>query len=73
MEREIQFESHGNVLAGSVKFPRGEGPWPGVVTLQGSGATERDNFGYIPASWEIFLGAGVAVLSYDKPGVGGSS
>jgi uncharacterized protein len=71
--RNVSFEHRGDILQGTLLYPRGEGPWPCVITLQGSGDTARDNFGYFPPIWSIFLNAGIAVFAYDKPGVGGSS
>jgi uncharacterized protein len=71
--RDVSFEHDRNVLQGTLFYPDGEEPWPGVVTLQGSGDTTRDNFEYFPAIWRIFLDAGIAVFAYDKPGVGESS
>jgi uncharacterized protein len=71
--RDLSFEHGRNLLKGTLLYPDGEGPWPGVITLQGSGDTARDNFEYFPAIWEIFLAAGIAVFAYDKPGVGESS
>ena len=41
--------------------------------LHGSGDSDRDGNGYFPPVREHFLRRGIAVLCYDKPGVGGSS
>jgi pimeloyl-ACP methyl ester carboxylesterase len=41
--------------------------------LQGSGRADRDSGGYFPPIRDAFLGRGIAVYSFDKPGVGGSS
>jgi uncharacterized protein len=44
-----------------------------VVMLQGSGPTDRDNGGYFLPIREHFLRHDLAVLGYDKPGIGGST
>ncbi|MES2130077.1 MAG: alpha/beta fold hydrolase [Pseudomonadota bacterium] len=74
---DIQFASAALQLAGSLTLPRGAGPWPAVVLVHGSGPNNRDEeiFGH-----KIFLvladhlaRQGIAVLRYDKRGVGKSS
>lgn len=63
-------------LAGTLSVPLGEGPFPAVVLISGTGHNTRDE-----TVWghQVFLvladalnRAGVAVLRYDKRGVGGS-
>ena len=71
--REVAFPGDGGVLAGAVWTPRTGSAHPGVVLLQGSGPEDRDCGGYFPAIRDRLLGHGIATLSYDKPGVGGSS
>ena len=77
--RDVSFENAAAQvrLAGTLTIPRGSGPFPAVVLIAGSGAHGRDEtvFGH-----RIFLVLadyltrhGVAVLRYDKRGVGGSS
>jgi hypothetical protein len=41
--------------------------------LQGSGAADRDCAGYFPSIRDAFLRRRIAVYSFDKPGIGGSS
>jgi pimeloyl-ACP methyl ester carboxylesterase len=64
-------------LAGTLSVPDGAGPFPGVIPISGSGPQARDEelFGH-----KIFLVLadalnrhGVAVLRYDKRGVGAST
>ncbi|MET8163144.1 alpha/beta hydrolase [Streptomyces sp. NPDC005329] len=45
----------------------------GVVMVGGSGPSDRHNDTYFPPIRRYLVDAGVAVLSYDKRGVGGSS
>jgi pimeloyl-ACP methyl ester carboxylesterase len=76
---EVRFASSaaGVQLAGSLSVPKGAGPWPAVVLVHGSGPNTRDEevFGH-----KIFLvladhlaRQGIAVLRYDKRGIGVSS
>jgi len=67
----------GVTLAGTYSAPKGEGPFPAVVLIAGSGPNTRDEdvFGH-----KVFLvladalnRAGIAVLRYDKRGVGAST
>ena len=66
----------GIVLAGTLTLPAGDGPFPAVVLLTGSGAQDRDEtiFDHRPfAVWaDALTRRGVAVLRYDDRGVGGS-
>lgn len=75
MERfdDIRFESGGLTLAGTLHRPEGAGPHPALVMLQGSGEADRDSDGYFPPIRDHFVANGIAVFSWDKPGVGGSS
>ncbi|HET9017671.1 MAG TPA: CocE/NonD family hydrolase, partial [Thermomicrobiaceae bacterium] len=69
---DIRFVGDGVSLAGTLHRPAGQGPHPAIVMLQGSGPADRDSDGYFPPIRDTFLGAGLAVLSWDKPGIGGS-
>ncbi|HVX31264.1 MAG TPA: alpha/beta fold hydrolase, partial [Nitrolancea sp.] len=70
---DIRFTSGGLTLAGTVYRPDGPGPHPALVMLQGSGAEDRDSHGYFPPIRDEFLANGIAVYSWDKPGIGDSS
>ncbi|QTR03017.1 hypothetical protein J7S33_29180, partial [Saccharothrix algeriensis] len=69
----VTFAGAGVVLAGSLALPERGAPVPGVVMVGGSGPSDRDNDTHFPAIRRHLAGAGIAVLSYDKRGVGGSS
>lgn len=83
----VTFANGAVELAGTVTFPAVRGgpglggaasgpggtPVPGVVLIGGSGPSDRDNDGYFPPLRDALVQAGLAVLSYDKRGVGGSS
>ena len=67
----VRFTSSGSVrLAGTLISPQSPGKHPAVVLVHGSGAENRDYM--LP--WSRFLvRRGMAVLGYDKRGVGESS
>lgn len=74
-------EGEGHTLAGTITLPDpavwGEGPYPGVVLISGSGGQNRDCliFGHKPflVLSDRLTRAGVAVLRYDDRGVAGST
>ena len=68
---EISFQSGDVTLNGWFVKPDGPGPHPTVVLLHGAGPQTGDG---MPARiyGNAFLRSGVAVLTYDKRGVGGS-
>jgi pimeloyl-ACP methyl ester carboxylesterase len=70
---EVKFASGDNELAGTLYLPKGKGPHPGLVMLQGSGPADRDSGGYFPPIRDHFVSTGLAVLSWDKPGIGEST
>ena len=70
---DIRFESGGLTLTGTLYRPAGPGPHPALVMLQGSGEADLDSGGYFPLIRDHFVQNGIAVFSWDKPGVGGSS
>lgn len=66
----VTFANGPVTLAGTVTFPDGPGPHPGIVLVHGSNAQSRETFG----PWQRFFAAeGFAVLAYDKRGVGSST
>jgi dipeptidyl aminopeptidase/acylaminoacyl peptidase len=78
---EVTFESEGITLAGTLTTPNGEGPWPCVVLVTGSGAQDRDENSPGPGGLKLGIfrtiadsltRRGIAVLRYDDRGVGGS-
>jgi pimeloyl-ACP methyl ester carboxylesterase len=60
-------------LAGEIWWPERDPVIAGVVMIGGSGPTDRHNDVYFPPIRAALLTAGIAVLGYDKRGVGGSS
>lgn len=75
---EIEFFNQADdvKLVGTLTIPEGEGPFPGVILITGSGPQNRNSeiFGHKPF-WVIadyLTRRGIAVLRYDERGVGGS-
>ena len=66
---DVTFESQGDTLAGTIWMPAGEGLFPAMVVVHGSGRATR--IAERNAA-RHFSSMGVAVLSYDKRGVGAS-
>ncbi len=75
---ELTIDAPGGVkLSATVTVPAGTGPFPGLVLIHGSGPQDRDEtiFGHKPF-WvlaDALTRRGVAVLRYDKRGVGKST
>jgi len=69
---ELEADSGSARLAGSLWRPAGDAV-AGVLMHPGSGPSDRDNDVLFPPIREHLLGAGIAVSSFDKRGVGGSS
>ncbi len=69
--RDVEFRSGETTLAAKIVLPPGRGPHPGVVLLHGSGRQGKDSWQY--RSWaDLLVRQGLAVLYYDKRGVGES-
>ena len=67
-------------LAGTLSLPPGQGPFPAVILLSGSGPQDRDEAisvipGFLPFKWiaEYLAAQGVAVLRYDDRGTAKST
>ena len=76
---DVTFENAGAKvsLAGTLTLPKGDGPFPAVVLVSGSGPQDRDEtlFGHKPflVLADHLTRQGVAVLRYDDRGVGKST
>ncbi|MDX1545077.1 MAG: prolyl oligopeptidase family serine peptidase, partial [Christiangramia sp.] len=67
--KEVSF-SNGNItLAGELTLPEGSGPFPAIINVHGSGRQDR----HLGPWTSFFTRYGIAVLSYDKRGVGKST
>lgn len=67
--RELTFMNGDVQLAGTLYLPEGDGPFPAVVMMHGSGPDSR--VPYIPDA-EMLSEAGVAAFIFDKRGTGAS-
>jgi len=65
----VRFRSDGATLAGTLLLPPGSGRRAAVAYVTGSGPTTRE---YLPELQALLLHDGVAVLAYDKRGIGAS-
>jgi pimeloyl-ACP methyl ester carboxylesterase len=76
-ERGVTYEGGGVTLAGSLTIPEGEGPFPAVLLVTGSGPQDRDEtiYGHKPFAVlaDHLARRGIAVLRSDDRGVGGST
>ncbi|WP_205793730.1 S9 family peptidase [Methanosarcina sp. MSH10X1] len=78
-EEEVVYGNNeaGIKLAGTLTFPRSEGPFPAVILITGSGSQNRDEeiLGHRPflVLSDYLTRQGIAVLRVDDRGVGGST
>jgi pimeloyl-ACP methyl ester carboxylesterase len=74
---EVSFLSDAIALQGTLTLPEGPGPFPAAVLIAGSGGVDRDEvvFGFpvLRTLADSLTRQGLAVLRYDKRGVGQSS
>lgn len=68
-EEEVRFRSGAVTLAGTLTLPPEAGPHPAVALLHGSGTTSRATNSILTA---FYASRGLAVLAYDKRGIGQS-
>lgn len=66
----IPIPSGDGILAAELHLPRGSGPHPVMVLVHGSGKVERSSLDCGSSAW---ISNGLALLCYDKRGVGQSS
>ena len=74
---EVAFQNGTVNLAGTLTLPQGNGPFPAVLLISGSGLQDRDEtlVGHKPF-WVLadhLSRAGIAVLRVDDPGIGKST
>ncbi|MCA1984663.1 alpha/beta hydrolase family protein [Nocardioides nematodiphilus] len=73
MAQEVEFASAGVSLSATISCPPGTGVVPGLVLVGGSGPADRHSGGFLDALRDHLVGAGTAVLAYDKRGAGRST
>ena len=69
-DSEVTFGSEAYPITGSLTMPEGEGPFPAVILIHGSGATDRNeqigpNLPFMDLAQQLSA-QGIAVLRYDK-------
>lgn len=67
----VTFGSGAVTIAATILLPEGDGPFPGVVIVHGSGSSDRSN-PWTAAYADAFVARGIAVLHPDKRGSGES-
>jgi pimeloyl-ACP methyl ester carboxylesterase len=67
----VRFANDGLTFVGDLYLPPGAGPHPAIVFMHGSDRGERSKPGWEQFA-ELFLAEGIAVLVFDKRGVGDS-
>ncbi len=67
---DVRFSNGDVQLAGALTSPSIQGPHPAVILVHASGAEDRE---YLLPFARFLIRRGVAVLGYDKRGVGGST
>lgn len=78
-EEEVSFQNAAGTatLAGTLTLPQGTGPFPAALLVAGSGPQNRDEFLAGHRSFLVLADAlvrkGIAVLRYDKRGIGKST
>jgi hypothetical protein len=79
-EEEVSYDNpraEGVTLAGTLTLPEGDGPFPAVILISGSGPQNRNEelLGHKPflVIADHFTRAGIAVLRFDDRGVAGST
>ena len=68
--RETVIANEGANLAATISYPSGKGRFPGVVLVHGSGRMTRSQ---LDRQKDQLVAGGLAVLAYDKRGVGEST
>ena len=69
-ETPVTFTNGDVSISGSLKLPLGQGPFPAVVLVHGSGPGGREQ---VESMARFFCHLGMAALSYDKRGCGAST
>ena len=69
-EENVSYPSGGVTIAGGLRIPFGEGPFPAVIFVHGSGPGTRNQVSLLA---HAFLHNGIAVLGFDKRGIGKST
>jgi pimeloyl-ACP methyl ester carboxylesterase len=66
---DVELPASGLRLGGAVVLPAGDGPFPALIFLHGSGPATRED--WVDEATAL-AASGIATLAYDKPGCGSS-
>jgi pimeloyl-ACP methyl ester carboxylesterase len=69
---QVSFQNDTIALAGTLTTPGTGAPYPAIVLIHGSGEQRRDH-AFLQFIADLFASHGIAVLAYDKRGVGEST
>ena len=69
---EVYFDNKDTKLAGTLILPVGEGPFPAIVQVRGSGNQTRSEEFYLSRAF-LFAKNGIATLIYDRSEKGAST
>jgi alpha-beta hydrolase superfamily lysophospholipase len=72
ISKNVTFSSKGRQLSGTLTIPKGDGPFPAVLLIWGSGPQNRNYEGVFSAIADYLPNYGYCVLRFDKRGVGSS-
>src|SRR4029450_10558925 len=67
---DVRFRSGAIQLAGTLIHPNSRGPHPAIILVHASGSEDRE---YVLPFARFLIRRGIAVLGYDKRGVGSST
>jgi dienelactone hydrolase len=70
--RDVSFKNKDTALSGTLSLPNGDGPFPAIVLIWGPGPQDRDGLGMFTQMADGFARSGIAVLRFDKRGIGKS-
>ncbi|CAH9051629.1 hypothetical protein PSECIP111951_00433 [Pseudoalteromonas holothuriae] len=72
--KAVEINNEDSALYGSLVLPKRDGhtPLPVLIFVHGDGPISSGSYGYYAPLWQALADAGVASLSWDKQGVGGS-
>jgi len=72
--QNISFVAAGNTLSGTLIMPKNTNtPLSTLIFVHGDGSINYEAYGYYIPIWQKLTSKGIAVFSWDKPGVGRSS
>lgn len=71
-DKEVSFNNKDITLSGTLSMPKDEGPFPAIILICGPGPQDRNGLGMFVDLADGLAQKGIAVLRFDKRGVGKS-